>query len=330
MSKTWTAESLSELMRGFQSACVLSAAADLDVFSALAGQPMTAVDLTQKLSADERAMSILLDALVALELLTKEEGVYHVPASVVPLLTESGQDSILAGVRHLGHCLRRWSQLGRVVKHGGPADDCPSIRGKQADTESFIGAMQVFTQSIIPPTLERLQPLNVCHLLDIGGASGNWTQAFLEAVPQAQATLFDLPDVIALARRHLSRVGLLERVTLVAGDFNEDDLPTGADLAWLSAITHQNSRSQNRALFTRIHNALEPQGVLIVRDIIMSPDHVRPVMGALFAVNMLTATPAGGTFTLEQYTEDLTAAGFSTVDVLHQEDSMNCLIKAVK
>ena len=90
-----------------------------------------------------------------------------------------------------------------------------------------------------------------------------------------------------------------------------DALPPGADLAWVSAIVHQNTRAQNRALFTAVFEALTPGGRIAIRDILMEEDRTRPVAGALFAVNMLVATQGGGTFTLAELREDLVAAGFA-------------------
>ena len=42
MSRPWTGETLLEMARAYQPACVLLAAAELDVFGALAREPMTA------------------------------------------------------------------------------------------------------------------------------------------------------------------------------------------------------------------------------------------------------------------------------------------------
>jgi len=178
--------------------------------------------------------------------------------------------------------------------------------------------------------IQMLQPLKFSHLLDVGGASGTWTIAFLRAVPETAATLFDLPPVIPLAQKRLSEAGFQDRVTLVGGDFYADDLPAGADLAWLGAICHQNSREQNRALFARVHKALQDNGTLVIRDVVMDPSHTTPAGGALFAVNMLTATEGGGTYSFEEYRLDLCKAGFDQVTLVHQDEFMNSLIKAVK
>jgi hypothetical protein len=128
----------------------------------------------------------------------------------------------------------------------------------------------------------------------------------------------------------MAQAGLRDRVRFVAGDFYEDQLPSGCDLAWVSAIVHQNSRAQNRELFGRIHRALEPDGRVLVRDIIMEPSRIAPVMGALFAVNMLVSTEEGGTFTLDELREDLEAAGFHDVRQVRHDAGMHAVVGARK
>ena len=88
MAKNWTAQDILEIARSFQPACVITAGATLDVFTLLHDQSMTAEELSHKLGTDLRATTILLDALAALELLTKRDDHYTIPAGVVGLLTE--------------------------------------------------------------------------------------------------------------------------------------------------------------------------------------------------------------------------------------------------
>ncbi len=330
MAPSWTAERLMETIRAFQPACVIVAAADLDVFTALGRKPMTAPDLTDALNADRRATTILLDALAALKLLEKDAGLYAVVPEVATLLSADSPTNILPGVRHQANCLRRWVQFATVVRDGGPAVRTPSIRGEAADGEAFIGAMDNVSAAMAPTVVGRLGSLTFQRLLDIGGASGTWTIAFLRTAPDATAVLFDLPQVIPLAKERLTSANLLGRVTLVPGDYNVDEMPGGADLAWLSAIAHQNSREQNRALFAKIHAALTAGGMLAIRDIVLDSSRTKPPAGAMFAVNMLVGTEAGNSYTLDEYREDLTAAGFTGVELLYEDEGMNSLILAQK
>ncbi len=330
MAKSWTDEEIQNIARSFQPACVLIAGAELDVFSRLAHNPMMASALAREIKSNQRATTILLDALSAMGLLVKQDDKYRVPDSVKLLLSENSGENVLPMVRHLGNCLRRWAQLSLVTKTGTPAERTASVRGESADLAAFIGAMHNFSDPVAAEVVARLQPLQFTRLLDIGGASGTWTIAFLQAVTKATAIIFDLPSVIPIAKQRIADTKLGDRVSYSGGDFYTDDLPTGADLAWLGAICHQNSREQNRTLFSRIHKALENEGAVVIRDVVMDSSHTSPPGGAFFAVNMLVATEGGGTYTFEEYIEDLREAGFKDVELVYRDEFMNSLIKAKK
>ena len=329
--KSWTsAEDVLTLARSYQGAAVLGAAADLDLFDAVKAAPGTAAELAAKLNCDPRGLTVLLDALTSMGLLEKWADRYAVPAGLEDLLTTDGPGSVLAMVQHQANCLRRWAQLASVVKLGRPAAAMPSVRGDTGDQQAFVGAMHNLAALTADHVIRAVQPLRFQHLLDLGGGSGTWTIAFLRACPAARATLFDLPHVIPMAERRLAAAGLRDRVSLVPGDFLTDKLPGGADLAWVSAIVHQNSRAQNRSLFANIFQALAPGGRIAIRDVLMEHTRTSPAAGALFAVNMLVATEGGGTFTFEELKEDLSAGGFRQAAVQRRDEAMNSIVVAHK
>ena len=330
MSKQWTPDEVLELVRGFQPACVIVAGAELDVFSILHAEPADAASLARRIGGEPRATAILLDGLAALGLLVKTGGRYEVPASVAEILAETGGHCALGMTRHMGNCLRRWGQLARVARTGQPADRTPSVRGPEGDLVSFIRAMHEVSEPVADGLIESLGPLGFCHLLDLGGASGTWAIPLLRRHQRAKATIFDRPEVIPMAQDLMAKVGLADRVRLVAGDFYTDPLPGNADLAWVSAIVHQNSRQQNRDLFAKVFAALVRGGQILIRDIVMDESRTSPAMGALFAVNMLVNTPAGGTFTFEELADDLAAAGFVDARFLRRGQAMDSVIAATK
>lgn len=326
----WSPDELHSLIRGYQGAAVLAAAAELDLFSVLDGGPRTAPDIAGRLRCDLRGLRVLLDALAALRLLEKQADRYALRAGVAEVLTHGGSRTSLAMAQHQANCMRRWAQLARVVKTGRPAKRSASVRGAAGDRQSFIGAMDNTSAPVADSVVRRVQPPEFRQLLDVGGASGTWTIAFLRACPSASAVIFDLPPVIPMADRRLKAAGLRDRVRLVPGNFMEDPLPAGADLAWVSAIVHQNSREQNRVLFAKVRAALAPGGRIAIRDILMDEDRTRPLAGALFAVNMLVGTEGGGTFTFEELREDLRTSGFGEVAALHRDDAMSSIVVARK
>ena len=328
MRRAWTSEDILQLANSYQPACVLAAAADLELFSAMGLGPFTAGEVVEGLSADPRGVGVLLDALAALQLLDKAGDSYTLAPGVADALANPGAQSVLAMAQHQANCLRRWSRLAEAVKTGRPPERTASIRGADADYASFIEAMDNVSAPVASAIVADLGELRFDHLLDVGGASGSWTIAFLRAHPNAAATIFDLPHVMPQADDRIAQAGLSHRVTLAAGDYFTDPLPGGADLAWISAIVHQNSRQQNRELFARVRQALRPGGQVLVRDILMDESRTHPMRGALFAVNMLTGTEQGGTYTFEELSEDLQTSGFAEPRIARRAEDMSSVIAA--
>jgi len=319
-----------EMTGGFMSACIVGAAAELDLFGIVAGEPMSAPSVADRLGADRRGTAILLDAVASVGLLEKRGDLYSVPSALLPLLTEGSSETILPGIRHRMNVMRNWAQLAWVTKAGIPCPRQASIRGPAADRADFVAAMHAYSGPMADDLVARLGPPKFTRLLDVGGASGTWTLAFLRAVPGTRATVFDLPDAVGQARRRIATTEFAQRIELVAGDFYVDDLPGGADFAWVSAIVHQHSREHNRRLFAKVYAALEPGGTIAVRDIVMEPCRTRPGHGALFAINMLVNTDTGGTFTFDELAEDLEAAGFVNPELTQKSDDMSSVVSATK
>ena len=91
MKKKLDREAVLDMVRGFQPACVVIAAAELDVFTILHARPMAAARLALRIKGDVRAVSVLLDALAALGFLVKSAGaepVYSVPPAAAEVLAE--------------------------------------------------------------------------------------------------------------------------------------------------------------------------------------------------------------------------------------------------
>jgi SAM-dependent methyltransferase len=228
----------------------------------------------------------------------------------------------------MGTVWQNWSQITDIVL----GKTTPNLKKGTLDKDNrkaFIGAMHVVASKAAPAVVAAVNPGRAHRLLDVGGGSGTYTLAFLEAVPAMQATLFDLPPVIEMARDRVQAAGMVDRVTLTTGDFYKDELPSGNDLALLSAIIHQNGPAQNEALYGKIYRALDSGGRIVVRDHVMSADHTQPLEGALFAVNMLAATEEGCTYTFDEIKSGLTAVGFTRINLI-QTKGMFSLVEGFK
>lgn len=321
-------EKILRMARNFMECRILLTGAELNLFTVLGRETLGSRELAARTGADLRGLKTLLDALAALGLLEKNAGAYGCPESVSLYLSEDSPTSVLPMVLHAVSLWERWSCLTDIVK----GTRCvPERRLKKTDElEAFIGAMHVVAAPIAPGIVKAVGPGRARRLLDVGGASGTYTIAFLEASPEMRATLFDRPAVVAMARSRLEGAGLLDRVELVAGDFYRDEFPPGHDLAFISAIIHQNSPEENLELYRKIFRALEKGGRVVIRDHVMSPDRTRPPAGAVFAINMLVATAGGGTYTFDEIREGLERAGFNGIRQFRKGDHMDSLIEAFK
>ena len=97
---------LETIARGFIEAKILLAAAELRLFDRLRAPGTTARDVAAALGGDERAVEILLDALVAMEIVTKEGERYHTRPEYQPHLVAEAADCYPAMLRHHNHLFR--------------------------------------------------------------------------------------------------------------------------------------------------------------------------------------------------------------------------------
>ncbi|MEW6350645.1 MAG: methyltransferase [Thermodesulfobacteriota bacterium] len=328
---TWNKDTVLELSARFTLSRILISAAEIDLFSKLKDGPKTVEQLCADEGWSERALRILLDALAAQELVRKaDDGTYSLDASLVPALTKDSAESILPMLLHRGSMWKTWSNLTEIVKNGKSPDPNAFEARPREQIEAFIGAMHVIGRDLADKIADSVDLSPFTRMIDVGGASGTYTIAFLRKAPHLNATLVDRPEVVEMARTRLAREQLLDRVKLVGLDFQNDPLPAGHDLALVSAIIHQNDSEENRVLYRRIHDCLITGGAILIRDHVMDPSRTTPVDGAVFAVNMLVATPGGNTYTLEEITEDLQSTGFTDVRLIRSGERMDHLVMASK
>jgi SAM-dependent methyltransferase len=282
----------------FQASRALLTAVELDLFTHIGSQKLPSDKLAEKLNCHPRALDRLLNALCSLGFLKKENSLFANTDEGRSLLCADSKDYI-AGLLHMAHLWDSWSNLTTVVKKG-PSPKQDLSQKDEAWFAAFIAAMHWRAKSHAPHLAGLLKGFLNGRILDVGGGSGIYTAAMLKESKEALAVIFDLPPVVEMTRKYLDEAGLKDRAKVVAGNYYCDPLPVGFDLVFLSAIIHINGPEENEALVARCADALNPGGRLAVVDFIMDQDRTAPRFGALFALNMLTGTPFGDTYTMDE------------------------------
>lgn len=133
-----------------------------------------------------------------------------------------------------------------------------------AFTAQWVGYTTTLTKYEAPAAIERLDLRGRRRLLDVGGNSGEFARQIVAAWPELTATVFDLPVVCELGRRHLSRFPEAPRVAFMPGDLRQDALPGAQDVVSFKSVLHDWPDDPARDFLGKAFEALAPDGRLVI------------------------------------------------------------------
>ncbi len=292
---------------------ILLTAVKLDVFSAFDRRHRTAEEVAQKIGADSRALSLLLNALVSIGLLRKEGDFYE--------NSKVAQTHLVRGeAEFVGHLLLlhdaewgNWTKLEEAIRTGKSP-----VAQHVFETDPDLGANVLAVLHRIgkqsgPSFARRLKIDDARSLLDLGGGAGTNAIAFCSVYPQLRATVFELPQTLRLTERTVKEAGLDRRIDLKAGDFNRDPLGGPYDVVLMSDILHYQDGTGNAALVEKVFASLSPGGRLIIKDRFLESSRTSPAWTTAFAVHIFVNTERGQCFTTAEAMDWMQRAGFQSV-----------------
>ena len=298
-------------IRGFQESRVILTALELDAFTAV-GERSSAAEVAARLDTDPRSTEMLLNALAAMGLLLKQGHWYRNSPVAARHFDTASPHCARTALLHTANLWKSWSTLTASVRAGTAVGGEEAAERGDDWVRTFIAAMHR-NASERAGAVGRAVGAVTGRMLDVGGGSGAYAIAFAQANPQLEVDILDLAEVAPIAQGHIHDAGLEGRVGVRCGDLRSADFGRGYSLVFVSAICHMLSPEENRGLFERCFGALEPHGRIVVQDFILDAEKTSPKSAALFALNMLTATRAGSTYSEPEYTAWLNAAGFREI-----------------
>jgi (2Fe-2S) ferredoxin len=200
-------DDLLQTIRGFQESRAILTGTELDIFAAI-GDGAIASQVAAKIGTDARATEMLLNALVAVDMLAKTDGLFHATPVTARYFGGRSPDDARAAMMHTAHLWDRWSTLTECVRSGISVAR-QEVAGRADDwTESFIAAMHRHARVRAPHVVQAVGIQGLRRMLDVGGGSGVYSIAFAQANEVLQVELLDLPDVLpivsATSRRQAS------------------------------------------------------------------------------------------------------------------------------
>ena len=315
-------QKLQGMARGFRQSQILFTCVRLGVFDALSGRCANASEIAEIVGADDRGIELLLNAAVSLGLLEKISDQYSNANSTETLLTSSVQGSIVPRLQLESAFYQRWGRLEEAVSSGKRPDDDHKIEQPDDWIRKFVyglynNALPIATTIAESILLQVDRPL---RLIDVGGCHGAYSMALVQRYPLMKAIIFELPRVVPVAKEIIEKAGFSERVKVQEGDFQKEPLGFGYDVALVFGVLNGEPLRGRPALIQKVFDALNPGGLIVLRDFVLDPDRAGPSEAAIFALQMLLATDAGGLDTRDDWEMWLKSAGFSSLKIVSLQD----------
>jgi hypothetical protein len=300
---------------GYAAPLILETALEHGVFDQLHRQPMNAGELAAATETSPRGMRILLNGLVALEMVRRQgDGKFALTAESSEFLVSSKPAYFGGMIRHTSkQLLAKWMQLSEIVATGKPA----RAVNQEGDGSAFFAE---FVEAIFPNSYPAASALadhlkvagaaQTVKVLDLAAGSGVWGIALAQKSPKVQVTAVDWPAVLPVTRKVAGRFGVVERFTFSPGDLASADFGSGHHVATLGHILHSEGETRSRALLKKTFAALAPGGTIAIAEMLPDDDRSGPPHALIFSVNMLVNTDEGDTFTFPEISGWLKEAGF--------------------
>lgn len=319
-----------EHFRGSYGSELLTAAvAHLDVFGRLADSgPLTLDGLRGRLGLAERPAVVLVTALRAMGLLELDGSGLLAPTPLAREHLTPGGDLDVSGYLGLAAEAPGVAEMVRRLRTNRPAGaeseregaafiyraGIESAMEREASARSLTLALAGRAKNVAP-SLARVAPLDgVELLLDVGGGTGIYAIACVQARPGLRAIVWDRPEVLKVAREMAHEHGVADRIELVPGDMFDDPVPPGADAILLSNILHDWDAPECRKLVGRLAEALPAGGRLLIHDVFLNDALDGPLAVALYSAALFTLTE-GRAYSAAEYRNWLEGAGLAASPV---------------
>uniref|UniRef100_A0A665VLV5 Probable bifunctional dTTP/UTP pyrophosphatase/methyltransferase protein n=1 Tax=Echeneis naucrates TaxID=173247 RepID=A0A665VLV5_ECHNA len=328
-------EQITELMDGFKASKALFTASELCIFDLLQSRPgLDAAQVAKEIKASVKGTERLLEACVSLGLLKSKDGMHHNPlyenADLAVRFLRSDAPFSLRG--YIQHCNSTvwplFSHLESAVREG--TNQRERAFGKKSDDDTYYNSQEVKLRfmkamhSIAKVTGKAVATAfdlsNFKTACDLGGCTGALAYELTKAHPGLSVTVFDLPAVVEMSE-HFYPQQKDNRVSFVAGDFFQDELPK-ADLYILARVLHDWPDEKVHILLTEIADAAAPGCGLLLNEIFLYEDRRGPRRGLLQALSM----SEGKQRSVTDYSLLLKSHGFIATHVQHTDNFLDAML----
>lgn len=307
---------LQKIARGFTETAVFYAAIDLDVFTHVSQGAASIESIATAAKISELNAERIVVVLLALGLFEKDESdqLRNAPDCEKFMVSTSER---FAGpwMTFTRREVPQWFDLtAKLTDPTPPAelgmyDDMTVERARKYHAATYsigMGAGRRFCRHVDMSNRRRL--------LDLGGGSGAYSINAVTAYPGLEAVVFDLPAVAVVTQEYIDKNDVASHVTAHGGDFINDDLPTGCDVAVMASNLPIYNAANIARVVQKTFDALEPGGEMHLVGETLNADGIGPLDASMWGMAEAIYGSGGRSHSVTECIGYFQDAGFVDVD----------------
>ena len=243
---------------------ILELALELKIFKLIEENINTIFIISSKININAHKTKILLDSLIFMELLDINQDKY--------LNTKFAKEAFIYGTS--SYCGDIFLHRKQLTENGKKMMKSMFEEKKELEeikiAKLWADASKKFLKqeqkNLIAPmavdiikNLKEFSSLN--KMLDLGCASGIIGLEITKNHPNIKTTLFDYEEVTNITKEHINEYNLQNRVFVLSGDIEKNDIGKNYDLIWCSNIFY--FFKDKKKVIKKIYDALNPNGILV-------------------------------------------------------------------
>ena len=312
-STTGNAHRLLAMIFGGIQAQALGVVAELGIADHLQDGPRTLTELADATGTNARALGRVLRLLVRAGLFVESDADTFSCSALGELLRTDAGQSLRDYTRVTNNplILEMLSQLLLSLRSGSSAFEAmfgrgfyESLQDNPEQAAVFHGAMREISEQDAVAIQTAYDFSNCRTVVDLGGGQGLLLASLLDAYPDMQGVLFDLPEVVDAPAQRLEPHLHNGRCRLVGGDLMHS-APAGGDVYMLKRVLTHFPDDSVRTALGNLRAAVEPDSRVVIAD-----PNPASLYGASFDVLMFLLMD-GGLRTDTHLTQLLADSGFS-------------------
>lgn len=316
---------------GFWGSKVLLTAVNLDLFTLLGKEPLSAEQVKNSLGlhCTDRHVYDWLDALVSMGFLERKgvwQDAVYTNAEDTGLFLDKNKKSYMGGILVMANnrLFKYWNNLEEGLRsgiaqnensHEGNMDFFQDLYKDPNKLQEFIDAMSGIQTGNFIALTSQFNFDKYATLLDVGGADGWFSIQVCLRHPSIKCRTFDLPEVAPVAKKKIEGFGLSNRIEVLSGDFTKDHLPK-ADVIVMGNIIHGMNEEAKQKMFKKVYDSLLPGGVFITVENIIDDERRQNTFGLLMSLNMLIENGDAFDYTFNDFQRWAKAANFTRTEIM--------------